>query len=86
MKKHDIMELTVLKKHETEKAILVQNLKQKDVWIPKSQIEIDSEDEETSMIDIQIPEWLAIDKELLQKGQKYECRSNFPPENNGGAY
>jgi len=65
MKKHDIMELTVLKKHETEKAILVQNLKQKDVWIPKSQIEIDSEDEETSMIDIQIPEWLAIDKELL---------------------
>ena len=65
MRKHDIIELKVLKKHETEKAVLVENLKEKDVWIPKSQIEIDYEDEETSLIDIQIPEWLAIDKELL---------------------
>lgn len=44
MKNHDIIEVCCKKKHETDKAILVVNLKNKDVWLPKSQIEIDSDE------------------------------------------
>lgn len=64
MKNHSIIDLSCLKKHMTQKAILVENLKQKDVWIPLSQIEIDHERED-GIIDIQIPEWLAEEKELI---------------------
>lgn len=63
MKNHDIIEISCQKKHETEKAILVVNLKNKDVWLPKSQIEIDSEAK--GVIELQMPEWLAVEKELI---------------------
>lgn len=63
MKNHDIIEISLQKKHETEKAILVANLKNKDVWLPKSQIEIDSDSK--GIVEIQMPEWLAVDKELI---------------------
>lgn len=62
-KDHNILELSCQKKYETEKAILVLNLKDKEVWIPKSQIEVDHETGD--VVDIQIPEWLAIEKELI---------------------
>lgn len=58
-KNHSIIELSVIIKHETDKAIMVENLKGKDTWLPKSQVEVDSPTE------IQIPEWLAVDKELI---------------------
>lgn len=58
-KNHDIIEVSVIIKHQTEKAILVDNLKDKPIWLPKSQIEIQSETE------ISLPEWLAVDKELI---------------------
>lgn len=58
-KNHNIIELSVIIKHETDKAIMVENLKGKDIWLPKSQVEVDSPTE------IQIPEWLAVDKELI---------------------
>ena len=61
-KNHDIIELQVLIKRSTEKAIMVENLKRRDVWLPKSQVEIDGP---TSRTTIQLPEWLAIDKELV---------------------
>lgn len=63
MKNHDIIEISCQKKHETEKAILVVNLKDKDVWLPKSQIEIDSD--EKGIVELQMPEWLALDKGLI---------------------
>lgn len=63
MKNHDIIEISCQKKYETEKAILVVNLKNKDVWLPKSQIEIDSEAK--GVVELQIPEWLAVEKELI---------------------
>lgn len=62
-KNHDIVDISCKIKHETEKAILVTNLKNKDIWIPKSQIEIDSNSR--GIINFQIPEWLAEDKELI---------------------
>lgn len=58
MKNHDIIMLNIRIKHQTDKAVMVENLKGKDVWIPKSQCEADD-------FCIQIPEWLAIDKELV---------------------
>jgi len=45
---------------ETEKAIMVKDLNDKDVWIPKSQIEL-SQDKDSMLIS----EWLAIEKELV---------------------
>lgn len=45
-------------KHRTEKAILITK-DGKDVWLPKSQIEINDDDT------ITLPEWLAIEKELV---------------------
>lgn len=59
MKNHDIIEVAVEIKHQTEKAILVTNLRGLNTWLPKSQIEINSENE------ISLPEWLAVDKELI---------------------
>ena len=52
----------------TENAILVENLSGEDVWVPKSQISdyscdgCDNINEATSIF---IPEWLAIDKDLI---------------------
>jgi len=46
-------------KVETDKAVLI-NDGTKEVWLPKSQIEINREDKEVTM-----PEWLAIEKELI---------------------
>lgn len=44
----------------TNGAIMIKDLNDKDVWIPKSQIDIS--DSKDSML---ISEWLAIDKELV---------------------
>lgn len=45
---------------ETELAVMVKNEKDQAVWLPKSQIEIWEEAGE-----IEMPEWLATDKELV---------------------
>lgn len=57
-KKHDIIELDLAVKRETDRAVMVENLKNKNVWLPKSQVEVDQDG-------IQLPEWLAVDKELI---------------------
>lgn len=48
----------------TEKAIMIENLKGEDVWLPLSQIEVLKEDCRQNAV-IEVPEWLAIDKELV---------------------
>lgn len=66
-KNHNIIELLVQVKRQTDAAIMVAGdigKKQKDIWLPKSQIEIDSVDEK-GFAHIQIPEWLAEDKGLI---------------------
>lgn len=57
---NEVIELKIEILLETNNAIAIENLNGITVFIPKSQIEI-SEDEK-SMI---IPEWLAIQKELV---------------------
>lgn len=47
----------------TEKAILF-NDGDVEVWIPKSQV-IDEDREESGLLKIEIPEWLALDKGLI---------------------
>jgi len=56
------IEITGQIKYETDKAILLFDGK-KEVWVPKSQIE--DMEREKNMITITIPEWLAIEKELI---------------------
>lgn len=58
-KNHDIIEVEVEIIHQTETAIKVENLKGVNVWLPKSKIEIHDNGE------ISLPEWLAIDRELV---------------------
>lgn len=47
----------------TEKAILF-NDGDVEVWIPKSQVQ-DEDREESGLLKIEIPEWLALDKGLI---------------------
>jgi hypothetical protein len=56
-------EITGQMKYETDKAMLLFDGK-KEVWVPKSQIE-DTERMEKNMVVITIPEWLAMEKELI---------------------
>lgn len=62
----DIIELTVQLHGKTDRAIRVSDdgENQNAVWIPKSQIEA-QEDLGKGMIEISIPEWLALDKGLI---------------------
>ena len=50
---------------ETDKAILFHTgIKEKAVWLPKSQIEIYRDEPMLGVVTISAPEWLLIDKEL----------------------
>jgi hypothetical protein len=65
-KNHDIIEISCQRIHETSLAVLVVNLKNKEIWLPKSQVEIEEElNTAEDIILIQIPEWLAEEKELI---------------------
>lgn len=55
---HDIITLDIPVLLDREASVMVENLKGKKVFLPKSQIEIDSDG-------IQLPEWLALGKELI---------------------
>lgn len=66
MKNHDIIDLEGIIKHETEKAILFVSADTgKEAWIPKSVVEIDEYDLTSRAATIQIPESMALDKELI---------------------
>lgn len=67
-KNHSIVEIEVIYVHQTERGLLVKrDEKEKDgVWLPLSQIEVDSPIQEKGrVITIQGPEWLFIEKELI---------------------
>ena len=59
--KSDLVDIACQLKHETAKAWLI-NDGTKDVWIPKSQSEIEGDADRCV---ITIPEWLAKDKGLI---------------------
>lgn len=59
------VEIAVVVKRETEKAILVNFGVRDEVWVPKSQISDWSEDGDGSTSSIFIPEWLAKEKGMI---------------------
>ena len=64
----EMIELRVVYVHATDSAILVDAGLEENVWLPKSQVECDTlfdDMEEGSPYDIEIPEWLAEEKELI---------------------
>tara|TARA_R110000851_G_scaffold322318_4_gene488276 strand:- start:516 stop:710 length:195 start_codon:yes stop_codon:yes gene_type:complete len=61
-----IIDLKVMIKHSTKSAIMVENLNEKNVWLAFSLIELEKEDFNNGDIqEIQLPEWMAIEKELI---------------------
>lgn len=59
----DVVEIQGVVKHETARAILL-DTGDEEVWIPKSQV-LGQEEIEDGITELQIPEWLAMDKGLI---------------------
>lgn len=57
---NEIIESGIEILHETPKAIMIENFNEENIWIPKSKIKICNDG-----LTMQIPEWLAIEKELF---------------------
>jgi hypothetical protein len=64
--KSDLVDLTLVKVHETEKAILVSETEdsEEEVWLPKSQIEIEPT-KKSNVVVVTMPEHLAHSKGLI---------------------
>lgn len=61
-----LVELCVKRVTETDRAMLVSDGGSESAWLPKSQLTVlDVLDENEGMIVISVPEWLAIEKELV---------------------
>ena len=61
--KSDLTELSGLYRHETEEAWLIDFGENDPTWLPKSQCEIEEENDGT--VTVTLPEWLAIEKGLV---------------------
>lgn len=64
--KSDLVDLTLIRVHETDKAVLVSETEDsdKEVWLPKSQIEIEKT-KKYNVIVVTMPEHLAHSKGLI---------------------
>ncbi len=65
MSKSDLIDITVMRHAETEKAILISDdgERKNAVWVPKQHIEID--EGQAGHVTITMPEWLALDKGFI---------------------
>lgn len=63
-KNHDIVEFKGTVKHETVAAVLAV-IDGKEVWLPKSKVEITPVSGLSNKFEFQMPEWLAVEKELV---------------------
>jgi len=61
-RKHNIITLKLYIKHSTSAAVLVDDLNDKDAWLPLSAIDIDSR---IGWAEVQLPEDLALEKGLI---------------------
>ncbi len=59
-KNHDIIEIDVEVLHSTDKAWMLNDADNEEVWLPKSMCEYDDTDKT-----MQLPEWLAFEKGLI---------------------
>lgn len=65
MMRSDVIDITVQRLHETEKAVLVtDSVPEKGVWLAKSMIEIEPS-EVGGLFTVTLPEWLALEKGLI---------------------
>ena len=62
--KSDLIDITVIVKHKTALAVLVDHGGKEPVWIPLSQIEIEP-NKDGKTYTITMPEWMAVDKGLV---------------------
>lgn len=62
MSKRELVDIPCILKHQTDKAYLVDVGELTSVWLPKSQCEYHKEGKNEI---ITMPEWLAIEKELI---------------------
>lgn len=61
----DLIDITVQRLHETEKAVLVtDSIPEKGVWLAKSMIEIEPS-VVGGLFTVTMPEWLALEKGLI---------------------
>lgn len=67
MTKSDLIDITVQLHHETERAILVSDGGDPDkaVWLAKSQIEFSPIKDQSGVIEVTLPEWLATERGLV---------------------
>ena len=63
-KNHDIIEILVLLKHQTDAAILISEDGKKEIWLPKSKCEVSTPDKH-GMVTVELPEWLALERGLI---------------------
>lgn len=62
--KFDLVDIPVIVRHETDKAVLVDHGEEEPIWLPLSQIEIEpNPDGKTHTVTL--PEWLATEKEMI---------------------
>lgn len=67
MSKRELIDLTVALHAETAKAVLVSEdgKKERAVWIPKSQCEVEPHERHQAIVTLTMPEWMAKDKGLI---------------------
>lgn len=63
MMKSDLVDISVIVRHETDKAVLVDHGGEEPIWLPLSQIEIEPNHDGTHTVTL--PEWLATGKEMI---------------------
>lgn len=62
--KSDLIDLEVVFKHGTANAVLIE-YDRGETWLARSLIEIDGEETRGETVTVTLPEWLAIEKELV---------------------
>ncbi len=62
--KSDLIDLTVIIRHSTERAVLVDHGGEEAVWLPLSQVEI-APNSDGKTVTLTLPEWLAREKGMV---------------------
>lgn len=63
--KSNLIDITLIKVHETDKAVLVKETEKSDpVWLPKSQIEIETT-KKAGIVMVTMPDYIAEDKGFI---------------------
>jgi len=62
--KSDLVDIPVIVRHETDKAVLVDHGEGEPVWLPLSRIEIEPNTDGRTHT-VALPEWLAMEKEMI---------------------